>query len=423
LRLVLKHHFFAAIEKIPKVMPSALAYAEPTWKNGFDGFFFPTFESESTNAVTKKTFVSASHAPTESERKRSTLTEQVADLAGRKTSPSLFNPTPDIHSNKITESLGQHARAFQIYDEYRDLKTVAPKPMTQVIETSAKPQDENIAREAISGSIDNIIKKAAALSIGDCINGRLPPAEKSKLPPIPTADNLALEQMLSRLCFFFERGSTSEGSPTSRKLARGSVNVWVVRYVDYTSKYGFGFLLSNGSAGVYFNDSTKAVVAPGGETFQYIERRKNSSGFKSIPDYEIHTLTSFPDSLKKKVTLLKHFCSYLLEQQKRSVEAEMRNDLEVSDTSNVELVYLTKWVRTKHAIFFRLSDGTVQVVFFDQTELMLSSDISSLVYVDKTQSRTSMSLDFNLMDSHPDVAKRLKYAKDILHQLVQGGKG
>jgi hypothetical protein len=33
-----------------------------------------------------------------------------------------------------------------------------------------------------------------------------------------------------------------------------------------------------------------------------------------------------------------------------------------------------------------------------------------------------MSLDYNLMDSHPDVAKWLKYAKDILHQLVQGGR-
>jgi hypothetical protein len=371
-------------------MPSALAYAEPTWKNGIDGFFFPTFENESTNAIIKNTFVSTLHAPTESEKKRSTLTEHLADLAGRKTSLLSFNPTPNIHSNKITESLGQHGRAFQIYDEVHDHKIDAPKPMTQVIATLAKPQDEKMAREAISGSIDNIIKKAAALSIGDCINGRLdlvnrnalPPAEKSKLPPIPTADNVALEQMLSRLCYFFERGSTSEGSPACRKLGRGSVNVWVVRYVDYTSKYGFGFLLSNGSAGVYFNDSTKAVVAPDRETFQYIERRKHSSGFISIPDCEIHTLTSFPDSLKKKVTLLKHFAAICSNSKKSSVEDEMRNVLEVSDTSNVELVYLTKGVCTKHANFFRLSGGTVQIVFLDQTESMVSLDISSLVYVD-----------------------------------------
>jgi polo-like kinase 1 len=93
-------------------------------------------------------------------------------------------------------------------------------------------------------------------------------------------------------------------------------------------------------------------------------------------------LSSFPDSLKKKVTLLKHFAAICSNSKKGSVEDEMRNVLEVSDTSNVELVYLTKGVCTKHANFFRLSDGTVQIVFFDQTELMVSSDISSLVYVD-----------------------------------------
>jgi hypothetical protein len=429
LRLVLEHHFFAAIEKIPKMMPSALAYAEPTWRNGVDGSYIPTFESsEPTVGTIRKTFDSALQALTQGERKRSPLTEQGTDLELRKSAMVTSKPTPTMNYNRIPESLGKNGKAFQIYDEYREHESDSPKPKAQVIVTSANALDEIYVRGEIPGSIDSIIKQTATLSIGNCMNGRLdignknasPSAEKHKLPPIPTADNLALELMHSRLCYFFERGSKKEDSHCCKKIGNNDVNVWVVRYVDYTSKYGFGFLLNNGSAGVYFNDSTKAVVAPDRETFQYIERRKHSSGFS---DCEIHTLTSFPDSLKKKVTLLKHFCSYLLEQQKRSVEVEMRNDLEVSDTSSVELVYLTKWVRTKHAIFFRLSDGTVQIVFFDQTELMLSSDISSLVYVDKTQSRTSMTLDLHLIESHPDVAKRLKYGKDILHQLVQAGKG
>jgi hypothetical protein len=54
----------------------------------------------------------------------------------------------------------------------------APKPMTQVIAALAMPQDEKMAREAISASIDNIIKKGAALSIDDCINGRLDSEQK-----------------------------------------------------------------------------------------------------------------------------------------------------------------------------------------------------------------------------------------------------
>ena len=132
------------------------------------------------------------------------------------------------------------------------------------------------------------------------------------------------------------------------------------------------------SSGVYFNDSTKAIIESEGKTFQYIERRKPSSetdsSRRSEPPCETHSLSSYPDSLQKKVTLLKHFRNYLTEQQKRA-EADGSEPL---DTSNVaagdDLVYLKKWVRTKHAIVFRLSNQTIQLVFYDQTEILLTDD-------------------------------------------------
>ena len=33
--------------------------------------------------------------------------------------------------------------------------------------------------------------------------------------------------------------------------------VFVERYINYTSKYGLGYLLSNDTVGVYFNDHSK----------------------------------------------------------------------------------------------------------------------------------------------------------------------
>ena len=36
------------------------------------------------------------------------------------------------------------------------------------------------------------------------------------------------------------------------------------KWVDYSSKYGLGYLLSNGAVGVYFNDSTKIAASPNG---------------------------------------------------------------------------------------------------------------------------------------------------------------
>lgn len=45
-------------------------------------------------------------------------------------------------------------------------------------------------------------------------------------------------------------------------------DVWVRKWVDYSSKYGLGYLLSNGACGVFFNDSTKIVLKPDTQLFE-----------------------------------------------------------------------------------------------------------------------------------------------------------
>jgi polo-like kinase 1 len=39
-------------------------------------------------------------------------------------------------------------------------------------------------------------------------------------------------------------------------------DIYVKKWVDYSSKYGLGYLLSNGSSGVFFNDCTKIILDP-----------------------------------------------------------------------------------------------------------------------------------------------------------------
>jgi hypothetical protein len=51
--------------------------------------------------------------------------------------------------------------------------------------------------------------------------------------------------------------------------------VWVKKWVDYSSKYGLGYYLSNEVTGVFFNDSTKIVLDPNGYHFDYYERRSS----------------------------------------------------------------------------------------------------------------------------------------------------
>lgn len=230
---------------------------------------------------------------------------------------------------------------------------------------------------------------------------------------------------------------------------------------------------------MYFNDSTKIVCSVDNAHFQYIERRcaierrlyqpnplihaltyrncsyrKAARGEKGTEHVcETFTMDTYPEALQKKVTLLKHFRNYLVSAEQRIVaivragpsahtcvvaflkpkqlEQEGQNKAS-TDTTTTEgatvsgdhfdeaLVYLKKWVRTRHAILFRLSNRTVQVMFFDKSEVLLSSEARALMYVDKTGARSEHTIDEVLSCGRNDIIKRLKYTKDILYQLING---
>jgi polo-like kinase 1 len=88
------------------------------------------------------------------------------------------------------------------------------------------------------------------------------------------------------------------------------MEIYVKKWVDYSSKYGLGYLLSNGATGVFFNDSTKIVLDQNDNNFDYLERKSKQDKQDQV---QSHTLTEFPQDLQKKVTLLQHFKSYLNE--------------------------------------------------------------------------------------------------------------
>lgn len=207
------------------------------------------------------------------------------------------------------------------------------------------------------------------------------------------------------------RLSDTAERPQPRNSANvGGAEVWVKKWVDYSSKYGLGYLLSNGATGVFFNDSTKIVLSAAGHLFNYMERR--SSDRQDM--ISSHSLTEYPKELQKKVTLLQHFRSYL--------EGDVRQETGHEDTA-VSSIYVKKWMRTRHAIMFRLSNKIVQVNFQDHTEIILSSESRMVTYVNKRGERSTYPLSTALESSNAEMSKRLKYTKDILTHMLSSGTG
>ena len=81
---------------------------------------------------------------------------------------------------------------------------------------------------------------------------------------------------------------------------------------------------------------------------QYIER----DGLEHF-----HTIKQFPESLSKKITLLKYFRSYMNEHLlKAGADVKPREGDEMT-----RLPFLKTWFRTRNAMVLQLSNGTLQV--------------------------------------------------------------
>ncbi|EGR28317.1 protein kinase domain protein, partial [Ichthyophthirius multifiliis] len=185
--------------------------------------------------------------------------------------------------------------------------------------------------------------------------------------------------------------------------------IWVTQWFDYSDKYGLGYILSNGHTGVYFNDSTKIIYDPNSNLVKYLERVNNQKD-EVVKEF---FLEGNPPELKKKVTLLQLFRNYLKE--KIIKENLSYENIDIQGNNNV---YIKKWIKSKHAIMFRISNKIVQVVFTDKTEILLSSLQKIVTYVDKKGNRLNFPLSTALDNSNMEMQKRLKYTKEILTSLL-----
>jgi polo-like kinase 1 len=114
----------------------------------------------------------------------------------------------------------------------------------------------------------------------------------------------------------------------------------------------------------------------------------------------------------KKVTLLQHFRNYLY--------ADTKIDAERDSTFEPGYVYVKKWMKTKHAIMFRLSNKIVQVNFTDKSEIILSSEQKLVTYINLKGERSEYPLATALDSKNAEMAKRLKYTKEILTHMLNG---
>ena len=99
-------------------------------------------------------------------------------------------------------------------------------------------------------------------------NGEIcPPLEESKLSRdkvnniIGIPGDLQGKQNLEGTLFSSIKEIESGGLTKNLEMDNKFSKVWVTKCVDYSLKYGLGYLLSNGYIGVFFNDKSKMLLS------------------------------------------------------------------------------------------------------------------------------------------------------------------
>lgn len=187
---------------------------------------------------------------------------------------------------------------------------------------------------------------------------------------------------------------------------------WVSKWVDYSDKYGLGYQLCDNSVGVLFNDSTRLILLANQENIHYIERDGQE---------HYHTLKIFPETLNKKVTLLKYFRNYMNEHLLKAGANMVPRD---SDEM-MRLPFLRTWFRTRSAIVLHLSNGTLQINFFqDHTKIILCPLMAAVTYID--EKREFHTFRMNLIEQYgctKDLSSRLRYARTMVERLLTSKSG
>ena len=178
-------------------------------------------------------------------------------------------------------------------------------------------------------------------------------------------------------------------------------DLWVSKWLDYSSRYGVGYLMSNMSVGVIFNDSTRIILGPNETTFQYIS---NTALGESINTFNTD---EFPADIHKKVMLLQLFKKQLQSDKVKAPEIEK------------PFHHVKKWSSTPHAMIFRLTNKVIQVCFRDTTELLLSSEKKYVTFVNKMKENLSFPLSTAMDCGNKQLIKRLKYSKEVLTTMLK----
>ena len=160
--------------------------------------------------------------------------------------------------------------------------------------------------------------------------------------------------------------------------------------------------------------------------FDYVSSRRQGAVYVR----KNHTVSDYPEELKSKVYLVKHFERYIMDRLYGDYDYTF---VDVDRTNGMDFVQ--KYLRMKQVIVFKMSHDVIQFNFYDHSKVVLSSHGLLLTHIDKNYNLTRFTLSEIIAASlrppvsDPDKAKlnqklleKAKYCKDVLVTIVNAAQ-
>lgn len=188
---------------------------------------------------------------------------------------------------------------------------------------------------------------------------------------------------------------------------------YVLHHQDYTDKYGIGYILTNGIMGFYYNDMTNLLWLERRAQFGYSDFY--NKGEKGGMVYISEGSVLINRDLEKKLKIFAHFKKYYTKLSNEGKAPVI--ELPSANPNEAEII-LKRIIKTKHGILLRLTNNIVQMIFIDQTQVVLCSKSKTLIYINKKGTKESMKISNDLiLTASEQIVDKFKYMISLLNYI------
>ena len=207
-------------------------------------------------------------------------------------------------------------------------------------------------------------------------------------------------------------------------------SIRISKYFDYSSKFGFVYFINNTHIGICFNDFSniiKSVPESLNEKCEYLYYEKDGQPYTPLNDEELSNYLKNENTSKDIIKKFEIFKRIVEKHQKDFDDLrELKNEFIPINYNNNEgynkVFFIKKFLISKNAVLFRLSNKLIQIFFKDNTEVSFSTETTKFIYINQDGKEINRDIQDAMNGNDKDLINKIKISKNMLIYFVKTHK-